>query len=391
MGILNTIQYKNVFSQVGNRLIWHFDAETLWIEAWGNNSLRVRCTRQAQMDESPWALLEPVGAPADIAIGERSARITCGNLTAEVSSAGLITFKNQAGRVLLKEQVRNRMDVTSDSCSALEIEGRELRPILGGDYRLTLRFESDPLEKLYGMGQYQMPYLNLKGCELELAQRNSQASVPFVVSSLGYGFLWNNPAVGSVTFGRNLTRWTAESTKQMDYWITAGDTPDAIEQQYAQVTGHVPMMPEWAMGFWQCKLRYQIQEELLHVAREYKRQGLPIDVIVIDFFHCHYAAGDISTQVILNIVPGFKCALHHIVLIGLALGNVLIQLLVCQAAEQGQILLSSLLHRDDHRRIQFFLRIRRRRTAGKRKKKDGHTERKPDSLYILFHISATSP
>ena len=69
MGILNTIQYKNVFSQVGNRLIWHFDAETLWIEAWGNNSLRVRCTRQAQMDESPWALLEPVGAPADIAIG----------------------------------------------------------------------------------------------------------------------------------------------------------------------------------------------------------------------------------------------------------------------------------------------------------------------------------
>ena len=59
MGILNTIQYKNVFSQVGNRLIWRFDAETLWIEAWGTNSLRVRCTRQAQMDESPWALLEP--------------------------------------------------------------------------------------------------------------------------------------------------------------------------------------------------------------------------------------------------------------------------------------------------------------------------------------------
>ena len=45
------------------------------------------------------------------------------------------------------------------------------------------------------------------------------------------------------------------------------------------------MMPEYGLGFWQCKLRYQTQEELLHVAREYKRQGLPIDVIVIDFFH----------------------------------------------------------------------------------------------------------
>ena len=45
------------------------------------------------------------------------------------------------------------------------------------------------------------------------------------------------------------------------------------------------MMPEYAMGFWQCKLRYQTQEELLNVAREYKKRGLPISVIVIDYFH----------------------------------------------------------------------------------------------------------
>ena len=44
-------------------------------------------------------------------------------------------------------------------------------------------------------------------------------------------------------------------------------------------------MPEFAMGFWQCKLRYQTQEELLAVAREYKKRGLPISVIVCDFFH----------------------------------------------------------------------------------------------------------
>ena len=44
-------------------------------------------------------------------------------------------------------------------------------------------------------------------------------------------------------------------------------------------------MPDYAMGFWQCKLRYQTQEELLNVAREYKRRGLPISVIVVDFFH----------------------------------------------------------------------------------------------------------
>lgn len=82
-----------------------------------------------------------------------------------------------------------------------------------------------------------------------------------------------------------MTEWTADSTRQMDYWITAGDDPAQIEEAYADVTGKVPMMPNYGTGFWQCKLRYRTQEELLSVAREYKRRGLPISVIVIDFFH----------------------------------------------------------------------------------------------------------
>ena len=91
--------------------------------------------------------------------------------------------------------------------------------------------------------------------------------------------------MGRVNFGKNITTWEAFSTKKLDYWITAGDTPAEIEEAYANATGKVPMMPDYAMGFWQCKLRYQTQEELLEVAREYKRRGLPISVIVVDFFH----------------------------------------------------------------------------------------------------------
>ncbi|MFD2877153.1 TIM-barrel domain-containing protein [Paenibacillus rhizoplanae] len=150
---------------------------------------------------------------------------------------------------------------------------------------MKLRLEADPLEKLYGMGQYQHSFLNLKGCSLELTHRNSQISIPFVLSSAGYGFLWHNPAIGQAHFSLNVTEWTAPSTKQLDYWITAGDSPAEIEEAYAKATGTVPMMPDYGMGFWQCKLRYRTQEELLEVAREHKRRGLPIDVIVIDFFH----------------------------------------------------------------------------------------------------------
>ena len=135
------------------------------------------------------------------------------------------------------------------------------------------------------MGQYQQKFLDVKGAELELAHRNSQASVPFALSSLGYGFLWNNPAIGRVSFNKNITTWEARSTKKLDYWITAGDTPAEIEEAYADATGKVPMMPDYGTGFWQCKLRYMTQDEILEVAREYKRRKLPISVIVVDYFH----------------------------------------------------------------------------------------------------------
>lgn len=109
--------------------------------------------------------------------------------------------------------------------------------------------------------------------------------MPFFVSSRGYGFLWNNPAIGSVNFATNVTEWHAKRTVKMDYFITAGDSPAEIEAQYSLATGRTPMMPEYGLGYWQCKLRYRTQEELLNVAREHKRRGLPLDVIVIDFFH----------------------------------------------------------------------------------------------------------
>jgi len=104
-------------------------------------------------------------------------------------------------------------------------------------------------------------------------------------SSRGYGFLWHNPATGRAEFATNITRWTADATAQLDYWITAGDSPREILARYADATGHSPDFPEWACGFWQCKLRYRTQDELLSVAREYKARGLPLSCIVIDFFH----------------------------------------------------------------------------------------------------------
>ena len=277
-----------MFSREKNRLCYQYDSEQLWIEAWGKNAFRVRATKNAHMPQENWALQIPVDTDADVEIqmDDKAAFIRNGNISATISKFGKIVIYNGSGNRIMEEYSRNRKDVCDKNCSAIEVEAREFKPNVGGDYHLTMRFESvDRNEKIYGMGQYQQPYLDLKGLDLELAHRNSQASVPFAISSLGYGFLWNNPGVGRAVFGKNIMSFEAYSTKALDYWVVVGDTPAEIEEAYAAVTGTVPMMPEYGLGFWQCKLRYQTQEELLEVAREYKRRNLPIDLIVIDFFH----------------------------------------------------------------------------------------------------------
>ncbi|RDW70816.1 putative glycosyl hydrolase [Aspergillus mulundensis] len=273
-----------------DKLVFRFDDHLLWVEPWSDNALRIRATKLSAMPAEDWALLpKPEAGNPSIELPEDKdgeATLVNGKIKAVVTKRGKLTIYNSQGSKLLEEYARHRRDPTDPKCSALEIEARELRPILGGDFHLTMRFESlDPKEKIFGMGQYQQPALNLKGSDIELAHRNSQASVPFALSSLGYGFLWNNPAIGRAVLGTNTMSFEAYSTKALDYWVVAGDSPAEIEEAYAQVTGYVPMMPEYGLGFWQCKLRYWNQEQLLDVAREYKRRKVPLDVIVCDFFH----------------------------------------------------------------------------------------------------------
>ena len=292
--------------QENNRLIIADGKYQTWIEPWGANSLRVRMTGQPVMDANDWALTEKMeDVPAEISFetidvtdpwyrGDEwvkyhqtgtQAKLVNGKITAKVSHEGWISFYNQKGELLTEEYWRNRNRINR-YCVPLRIDARELKPVQGSsDYELTARFEAYDDEKIFGMGQYQEKNLNKKGAILELAHRNSQASVPFMVSSRGYGFFWNNPAIGTASFGANKTEWHAKSTKKLDYFITAGDTPAEIEAQYSLATGRTPMMPEYGLGYWQCKLRYRNQEELLAVAREHKKRGLPMDAIVIDFFH----------------------------------------------------------------------------------------------------------
>lgn len=287
------------FENDNGALVCYKNGEILRIEAWGKDSFRVRSTMLAKFTGDDRALTEiPAKTNATVKIEledhwvgdgtidkRETAAIVNGRIKAVVNFAGIISFYKD-DKLILREYFRMYDGTISKSSRCLKIINREWKGIIGGtDFSLNVKFDPNPGEKIFGMGQYQQNCLDLKGCVLELAQRNSQISVPFALSSMGYGFLWNNPAVGRVTFGNNYTEWIAASTREMDYYITVADTPKAIIDNYTMATGHAGMFPEDLMGLWQCKLRYRTQDEVLAVARRYQKEGIQLDQIVIDFFH----------------------------------------------------------------------------------------------------------
>jgi alpha-D-xyloside xylohydrolase len=264
------------FEPAPGGLRWSARQETLLLQAWGPDSIRVRSRLGGPiLPGLPGALLSDEPTEGVVELGDTSARLVNGAITAEVDRTGRIVFRRTAdGSELLAE----------DDAHFWWPGPRPRTPMGNGYHRIEQHFAAYPDERLYGLGQHQHGLFDQKGAVVELIQRNSEVSIPFLLSSRGYGLLWNNPAVGRVELARNGTRWVADSARQLDYWITAG-TPAQITQRYADATGHTPMLPEWATGFWQCKLRYRSQEELLEVAREYRRRGVPLSVIVCDFFH----------------------------------------------------------------------------------------------------------
>ncbi|MGY0489805.1 glycoside hydrolase family 31 protein [Streptomyces sp. WG-D5] len=284
----------NTFREHDGGLEWHGGHETLRVEPWGEHSVRVRAALMPPRDDIPGALLDRPATEAEITIPDLTgltvfknglgsptdpvppARLVNGRITVELTVDGLLRFVRTAdGRELLAERPAHFWWPGS----------RAYTPLGHGYHRLEQRFEAYEDERVYGLGQRQHGLLDQKGTVLDLVQRNTEITIPFALSSRGYGFLWNSPAVGRSEFVGTHTRWVADSARQIDYWITAGERPADILRAYADATGHAPAFPDWATGFWQCKLRYRTQAELLGVVREHKRRGLPMSVVVADFFH----------------------------------------------------------------------------------------------------------
>ena len=184
------------FEIVDNALQFYHNGETVRIEPWGKDSLRIRSTLNPKFLDDDRGLTEPIAhgtavitLPGEKCAGDSSsnATISNGKIKACISENGFLSFY-KGDKLLLREFFRcYDPNATKHSCCT-KVIAREFKGIVGGAYKLTVRFEPDDNEKIFGMGQYPIPYLDMKGCSHELAQRNSQVSIPIALSSNGYCF-----------------------------------------------------------------------------------------------------------------------------------------------------------------------------------------------------------
>ena len=198
--------------------------------------------------------------------------MTVGRLRVQLEQNGKVTFYRD-NRVIIEEKPELTFN---DGFRHIEENG--------GRWSARVTFKANNGEHFYGLGHEASGAFDLKGCSFDLRHVNAKCTIPYVYSSLGYGFIWNNPAVGNVELSNNRTRWSVGATRKIDYVVIAGN-PREVSKTLADLTGHAPVMPHWATGFWQSRLRYETQEDLLEVARRYKAENIPLAAIVCDYFH----------------------------------------------------------------------------------------------------------
>jgi alpha-D-xyloside xylohydrolase len=193
------------------------------------------------------------------------------NLTVRLSKVdGTVEYQDAAGQTLFKEQGPPAIQ---------PISIRSETNLFSLEQKFLLR----PEEGLYGLGQHQDGYMNYRGRTVTLVQSNTEAAIPFLISTGGWGLLWDNYSKTIFSDGPDGMSFRSEAGPQVDYYFLAGRTMDEVIAEYRNLTGQAPLYGKWAYGYWQSREHYKNRQELLQIAEEYRKRQIPIDNLIQDW------------------------------------------------------------------------------------------------------------
>ncbi len=350
---------------------WAFGRGRLVVKEVAHNAVRIQYVEDAPETALPeWLYVK------DQEVKARDVRVSVDE------ERGVLTIRNRRGETLFT--------ATSHQLKKVGVAGMNTH-----EAQLTIDSPTD--EVLYGLGQFQDGYANVRGLSRRLTQVNTQIAIPMMLSSRGFGILWNNYGlvdfnplphrialeqergvggqevvnVTSTEGGRQEVRerylfgaeldvpreadysllldvgqkmarrhnlaidgetiidmqnlWLPPTTsvivhlkagrhklsaelskgdqpllfygpvedqtvfrspvaQAVDYTVFTG-TADEMIASFRELTGQAPLMPQWALGYIHCRERFHSQAELLETATRFRREGLPVDVMVQDWLY----------------------------------------------------------------------------------------------------------
>jgi alpha-D-xyloside xylohydrolase len=185
-------------------------------------------------------------------------------------SSGLIVFYDLKDRQILGETETPEMFVPT-----LDVDKKT--------FAVKQYFKLSNEEGIYGLGQDQKGVMNYRNHEVTLKQSNMFVANPFMLSTKGYGLLWDNYSASHFSDTTNRTSFESVIGDCIDYYFVYGSTLDGVIAGYRDLTGQSPMYGKWAFGFWQCRERYTSQDEIVGVVEKYRSLKIPLDNIVQDW------------------------------------------------------------------------------------------------------------
>ena len=233
--------------------------------------VRVQKTPKGKTDDKKSLVVIKTPELTDVATSQtadtRTAKSSDVTVTVNTNT-GAVTFLSPTGEVLL-----------TDYSTSFTPENHN-----GIDYtRVKESFMLDENEPVYGIGQVMDGHMNRRNSKHHLQNENMFTYSPYFMSpTKGYAVYLDNYSISDFTDNPQLMEFS-QLGNSADYYFIAGETPDKIIAGVRELTGHAPMLPLWAYGFFQSKERYVTQQESLDVLKKYRELGVPIDVMIQDW------------------------------------------------------------------------------------------------------------
>ncbi len=294
-----------------NGIYLNSDAVTLFAGAVSDNIVHIRYSTDGIREREGYSFvtaneLNPSGS-MDVSMDEDFAYIKLKDLHLKINRANCaITFTDTDGHVLLCPDEEDpfdldRYELYSADQNDMTVEKVETpdgikEKIIPGaktfdrnTYRCRYSFKFDDNENLYGLGQFEDGYGSLRGQRLYLNQANRRIIIPYMISTRGYGLLFNmhSPLIFNDTASGSYIY--SVSSDAIDFYFVNGGDIAAAQKAYRFLTDKAAVLPKWAYGYMQSQERYETQEEIINVAKEYRNRHIGLDTMILDW--CSWPEG----------------------------------------------------------------------------------------------------